>query len=301
MSSGVYRTDNASGNELKEDLLDIITDLSPVQTPIFTGLQKSRATNSVHQWLNDSVSRASSVSAAAEGAEITFSDLSAPSRGTNYVQEIVSPFKISQKMKDADTAGYSDPFAYFKGKAMKQWKMNAEYALIWGTGNSGISGTGWEMTGLKKAAGNFYSTASGTSITERLFNDVLELVYNDVDDDDYEMYTSMYLKRRISEFTSGATKNIDAEDRRLVNAIDVYQSDVARNVKLFAHRDIPAAAGAWLMVIQPRAFAVALMHNPEAMESASTGAYEAGYIYGSLTLEYRQANAAVLATNFLYA
>lgn len=300
MSTGVYRTDTANAKELREDLLDIITDLSPVATPIFTGLQKSKATNSIHQWLYDSISRSSSVSAAAEGADVTFSDLTAPSRGTNYVQEVTSAYKISQKMRDADTAGYSDPVAYFKGKAMKTWKMKAEYALYWGTGNSGASGVAWEMTGLRKAAGNFYSTASGTSITEALFNDVLEMVYSDVEDDDLEAFMSMKQKRRISAFTAGSTKNVNADDRRLVNAVDVYQSDVARNVKLFAHRDIPSTDGT-VLVIQPRAFAVALMHNPEAMESASSGPYTAGYIYGSLTLEYRQPNAAVLGTNFLTA
>jgi hypothetical protein len=301
MATGALRTNDTSNKELKEDLLDLITNLSPTMTPIFTGLQKSKAENSVHQWLNDTIARQTTTTAQAEGQDVTFGDLGSPSRGANYVQEITAPFKISQKMRDAGTAGYSDPVAYYGAKAMKTWKLKAEYALIHGTGNSGASGVAWEMTGLRKAiTTNYYSSASGTSLTEKLFNDVLELAYGDVEDDTFEFYGSMFHKRQISAFTSGSTKNIDAKDRRLVNAVDIYQSDVASNVKLFAHRDI-AAAQKFFMVIQPKAFAVAFMHNPEVMDSAASGPYTAKYVYGSLTLEYRQETAGVRGENFLSA
>lgn len=299
MSTGVYRNDNASGNQLKEDLADLITDLSPTMTPIYTGLSKTKASNTLHEWLNDTVDRATAVSSMAEGADVTFADLASPSRGSNYVQEISQPFKISQKHRDSASAGYSDPVAYFQAKAMKSWKLKAEYALIHGTGNSGQSGVAWEMTGLRKAiTTNYYSAASGTSLTEKLFNDVLQLAYEDVEDDSFEFYGSMFHKRQISAFTSGTTKNIDATDRRLINAIDIYQSDVAANVKLFAHRDIPVAKN-FFLVIQPKAFSIAFMHSPTVMDSASTGPYTAKYVYGSLTLEYKQEKAGVRGENFL--
>lgn len=296
MSQGVYRTDVAT--QVKEDLLDIITNLAPVATPIFTGLDKVKASASIHQWDVDTTSRASSNSAYAEGSDVTFTDITAPTRTTNYVQEIVSPFKISQKMIDSNTAG-GDQVAYYQSKAMADWKMKFEYSLIWGTGNSGSSGSGWEMKGLKKAIStNYYSSASGISLSEGVFNDVLELAYNDVDDLDFECYTSMYYKRAISGFTAGNTKNIGADDKRLVNAIDVYQSDAARNVKLFAHRDISKTARL-LLVIAPQAFKIAMLHNPEVMEKPSAGAHVAKYVYGSGTLEYRQEAAGIKGENFL--
>jgi hypothetical protein len=296
MSTGVYRTDVAT--QVREDLLDIITNLSPTATPIFTGLEKVKAAASIHQWDNYSTARATSNSAQAEGFDVSFTDLVAPTRVTNYVQEIVAPFKVSQKMMDSNTIG-GDPFAFYKADAMKAWKLKAEYSLIWGTGTSGASGSGWEMKGLKKAiTTNYYSAASGASLTESAFNDVLELAYNDVDDEDFETYTSMYYKRQISAFTAGNTKNIDADDRRLVNSIDVYQSDAARNVKLFAHRDI-SKTDRMILIIAPTAFKVAMLHNPEVMDVANNGPYKGSYVYGSLTLEYRQEKAGIRAENFL--
>lgn len=296
MSLGVYRTDGAT--QLKEDLLDIITNLAPTATPIFTGLGKVKAAASIHQWDSDTTPRASSVSAAAEGADASFADLTPPTRVTNYVQEIISPFKISQKMIDSNNVG-GDQVAYYQSKAMADWKMKFEYSLIWGTGNSGSSGSGWEMKGLKKAiTTNYYSSASGIALSETVFNDMLELAYNDVDDLDFECYTSMYYKRTISGFTAGNTKNIQADDKRLVNAIDIYQSDAARNVKLFAHRDIPKTARL-VLVIAPEAFKVAMLHNPEVMDAAVSGPRVAKYVYGSGTLEYRQEAAGIRGENFL--
>lgn len=302
MSSAALKHQDVSGNALREDLLDIITDLSPTETPLFTGLQKSKAYQTVHEWNNITTGRSSSVSAAVEGGDVAFSKLSTPTRSRNYVQEITEAYKVSTKTQDSTLAGMPDPFAFYRARAMKIWKMKAEYALIWGTGNSGISGTAWEMTGLKKAIStNFYSAPSGATLSEKVFNDVLQLAYADVVDDTFECYTSIGLKRNISAFTAGSTKYTDNTDRRLVNAVDVYESDVAKMVKLFGHRDIPTptTSTAFFMAIQPKAFGVAMLHNPEEFEYPASGPYKAGYIYGSLTLEYRQETAGVIGTNFL--
>ena len=291
-----YATDGAT--QTREDLLDLIVNTSPTVTPIFSGLGKTKASASIHQWNVDTTARATTNSAQAEGLDVTFGDITAPTRVTNYVQEITAPFQISTKLLDSNNAG-EDLESYYQAKAMDQWKLKAEYSLIWGTGTSGVSGSGWEMKGLKAAIQtNYYSAASGTSLTETLFNDALELAYNDVSDLEFDCYTSMYYKRQISGFTAGSTKQIDATDRRLVNAVDVYQSDAAKNVKLFAHRDI-AKTSRMMLIINPNEFKVAMLHNPEVMEASSAGPYVRKYIYGSCTLEYRNEAAGVNANNFL--
>lgn len=45
---------NYSNPALREDLLNIITNLSPTENQLSTGLSKSKATSSVHSWLVDS-------------------------------------------------------------------------------------------------------------------------------------------------------------------------------------------------------------------------------------------------------
>ena len=303
MSTGVYRTDNGLNKELREDLLDIITDLSPTMTPLYTGLQKSTAKQSFHSWVTDSVSRASATGAVAEGADVTFSDLASPTRVTNFVQEITEPYKVSQKMEDSDSAGMSSQLSYQRTKAMRRWKLKAEYSLLNGTGSSGLSGVAGEMKGLKAAiTTNITSYTSGTSLTESAFNDILQLPFDNVEDDTYEVYTNIELKRAISGFTAGNTKNIQASDKRLINAVDVYESDAAKMVKIFAHRDLAVENGGYrIIAIQPKAFAVAHLHNPEDKDHPESGPYKAGYIYGSLTLEYRQEAAGAQGVNLVRA
>lgn len=297
--NNAYGNDNAYGKELRESLLNEILDLSPKDTPLYTRLKKSKATQSIHSFLDDRVSRSSSSGAVAEGATTTYSDQVSPRRNVNYVQEIEKSVSVTQKQSDSESAGYKDPYEYFKSKQMAAWKMSAEWSIIHGTGISGGSGSAWEMNGLRKViTTNFVSYASGTSLTEARFNDILELMYDDVTDDTVDVFVNIKLKRQISSFTASNTKNIEAGNNKIINRIDVYESDVASTVRLNSHRDL-ASTNMTLIAMQMKAFAVAHMREPEHQERAKVGAFDQGAIYGSLTLEYRNERAAVLATGLI--
>lgn len=293
------KTTDTAGKELREDLLDIITDISPTATPIYSTLGKSVATQSIHQWLKDSVSRATAVNVYAEGGDTAGRNLTAPTRVSNYVQEVTKDWNISQKQEDSANAGYSSAVAFYKAKALKEWKVDVEYALLWGTGTSGISGTGWEMTGLRKAiTTNFTSMPSGATVTSTLFNNWMEALFDYNTDLTFNVYSSMRVKRGISAFTTSNTKNVNAADNRVIEKISVYEADTG-TFNLFPHNDIPGgsktAAGTLgtLIAINPDAFKIAFLHKPEFMDKAVLGAYKAGFVYGSMTLEYRDEKAGV--------
>lgn len=293
MATYGLKTSDTVGKELREDLLDIITDISPQATPIYSTLGKSTATASIHQWLRDSVSRATAVNTYVENSDTAGRNLVSPSRQTNYVQEITKDWAISQKQIDATSAGYSSADAYYKAKALKEWKLDVEYSLLWGTGISGVSGTGFEMTGLRKAiTTNYTSMPSGATVTSTLFNNWMEALFDYNTDLTFNVYTSMRVKRGISAFTTSNTKNINAADNRVIEKVSVYEADTG-TFNLFPHNDIPGgsktAAGTLgcLLAINPDAFKIAFLHKPEFMDKASLGAYKNGFVYGSMTLEYR--------------
>lgn len=299
MSTGVYRTDNASGKQLREDLLDEMTMISPVETPFFSNLGESTANQTLHEWLNDSISRSTQIDASAEGADASFSDLDSPARDNNYTQEIQKTFKVSWKQRLSENAGISDQFEYEKAKALKRWKLSAEYSLIYGSGISGASGAGWVMKGLLKSiTTNFVSYASGTSLTEERFNDILELCYDDVEDSDFDVYVPIGLKRAISGFTGGLTKNIDADEARIIRKVDVYESDVFSIVRVYKHRDL-TNANMTMIGIQPKYFKKAFLARPKYSPLDRTGANDKGMIWGALTLEFRQQKAGFVARNLV--
>lgn len=292
MASNVKTTDSLN-KELREDLMDIITDISPTATPIYSTLGKSTATASIHQWLKDSVSRATAVPSYAEGADVADRVLTNPTRGTNYVQEVVKRWNVSQKQEDSTNAGYSSAAAYYKAKALKEWKVDVEYALLWGTGISGVSGTGYEMTGLRKSiTTNFTSMPSGATVTSTLFNNWMEGLFDYNTDLTFNVYTSMRVKRGISAFTTSNTKNVNAAENRVIEKISVYEADTG-TFNLFPHNDIPGGSKSnagtlgGILAINPDAFKIAFLHKPEFMDLAVSGPYKAGYVYGSMTLEAR--------------
>lgn len=298
---GVYRTHNASKKELADDILNFITNYSPTDTPLFSGLSKSTASGLFHEWLNDSFTRPTSNSAAAEGMDVTFADLTGPSRVANYVQEITQPFKVSQKLIDSGMIGAGDAFEYQKSKAMTNWALKAEYSLIHGTGITGSSGVATEMIGLRRAiTTNFVSMPSGASVTARNLNDALQLSFANIKERNFELYASIQVKRGISGFTTSATKYVMADEKRGIDIVDVYESDLGK-VRMYPHRDLGVVVGttATTLIINPNAFKVAFLSKPNVKDFAESGPYKAGYVYGSLTLEFLDEKAGVKIDNLI--
>ena len=300
MSQGVYRTDNASGKQLREDLLQDMTIASPTDTPLFSNMGVGEdATNSLHEWTNDEISRSTTQNSSPEGADASFSDLTSPGRANNYVQEIQRTYKVSWRQRKANNAGFSDQFTYEEMKAMKKWKLDAELSFIFGSGVSGASGAGWTMKGLMKSiTTNYVSYPSYTSLDEDRFNDILALAYDDVEDDDFDVYVPLAHKRTISKFTAGLTKNIDADEARLIRKVDIYESDVFSVVRVYKHRDLNANTNNQVILgMQPKYFKKSFMSGarPNTYKLDRTGANDKGMIWGAVTLEFRQEKAGIRA------
>jgi hypothetical protein len=106
-----------------------------------------------------------------------------------------------------------------------------------------------------------------------------------------EVFTGARLKRVISAYTAGSTKNVQSNDKRLVNAVDVYESDFGV-LKLFMHRDMPATtnSNAAVLFLSRKNNCVAVgepLHILSKEEVAQTAHGTKGVIRGELTLEVK--------------
>ena len=90
---------------------------------------------------------------------------------------------------------------------------------------------------------NATTRASGSSLGETTFNDIMDLIKASTDMVADEVYVGTTLKRDISAFTANSTRNVDATDKRLVNSVDVYDGDFGVH-KIFWHRNITNSANA---------------------------------------------------------
>jgi len=288
MAYGLITYDDAAR---REDLIDVIGDVSPDDNPLMTMLGTTTASQTLHQWLEDYISRPSSVSAAAEGATATFSDLTQPSRRVNITQIITETFKVSGTESKVDVAGMGDALDYQAAKALRTWKNNAEYALIQGDVASGSSGFARQMIGIEAIVTSHYTARlSGTSLSETEFNDMVYDVANDVGSGEvFDMVlATLRLRQKISTFTAGNTKYVNASEKKLTRPVMIYESDFGVH-KIFGHKDVTNAAttpGPRIIGLKEDKWKIAYLRKPVKTMLATQGDYQSGQIVGELTLEY---------------
>lgn len=269
---------------IREDLLDVITNLDYKEYQLVSGLGTSKADHILHQWMTDTL-KAVAVNAATEGAAASFAARTNPQRLTNYTQIVKIDYSVSDTDRSTNTAGFNDRYSYEMTKAMKEFKQDLEFAIMRGSLVTGSGSAGRNMKGIKNFLVNA-SSYSGTSLTEVLLNDYLQTVWDNGTEVN-ALYAPMYMKRKISAFTGGATKNVQADDKRLVNAVDVYQADAAQNVKLFAHRFVTVSGDTNydLVGINEDMFKIAWLREPKNVELAKVGDSTDAQFIGEATLE----------------
>jgi hypothetical protein len=291
-----FSYDNAA---IKEDLLPLITNLDFKEYQLGSGLTQTKASAVMHQWLNDSL-KTPAVNAAVEGADASFTKRTAPTRSINYTQIISVPYEVSGTDQAADAAGYSTRLSYEMEKAMKEWKQDQEFALMRGTLVCGAGTVARSLKGIKAWVANA-TAQSGVSYTEAALNDDLQAVWEDGTEVN-AIYAPMYIKRKISAFVGNTNvKNVDAGDKRLVNAVDVYIPDSASMVKLFKHRFVTVSGDTNydIVGVNEDFWRIAYLRSPKNVPLARTGDAEKAQILGELTLECLSENAGFKRTAIL--
>ena len=292
-------------NAKREDLLDIITNLDFKEVQLVSGLGTSTAKAILHQWLTDSL-KTPGHNAYVEGVDASYPDRTDPQRLTNHCQIIRVGFDVSDTERDVDHAGFNDRYAYETQKALKEWKQDLEFAIMRGSLSCGSGSGARQMVGIKNwFAGHNITNQSGVSLSETLLNDRLQDVWDDGTEVN-ALYLSMYHKRKVSGFTAGSTKFTESTDRRLVNAVDVYEADAARMVKLFKHRyvkvtgtDYSGANNSDVIGIDEDKFKIAHLRKPFVRELAKTGDSTKGEVVGESTLECLHQDAGFIAQGML--
>ena len=280
----------------REDLIDLIANISPTDTPFTSGLPVKSAKNTLHEWMKDSLaSRASN--AQIEGLGATFQALTVPSRVVNCTQIIRKDGMISGTQEAIDHAGYNDAMAYQVSKNMKEWKNDLEYNTILSTIDTGQSGGARSMKGMVSFISSIATALSSAALSETIYNDLVELAWaagGNVD----EVYVGGFLKRKISDFTAGATKNVDAGDKRLVRAVDVYESDFGVQ-KIFLCRELncTGASTATMCLVDSTHWALAYLRKPKYSALPDDGGDRSRFkIIGEVTLEAGNEGANAKAT-----
>jgi hypothetical protein len=133
---------------IREDLSDMIYDISPEETPFLSGIAKTKATSTKHEWQLDSL-RSSGANAHIEGDDTAATARSATTRLDNRTQIFKDAVIVSDTDEGLTKAGRAKEMAYQVLKAGKEQKLDQEKALF--SNNAKVAGnatTARELAGL---------------------------------------------------------------------------------------------------------------------------------------------------------
>lgn len=282
----------------KESLLNIITNISPEEDSLLRDLGKSSASNTLHEWVTDTL-KTPAAQSIVEGSDATYANRTNPTRVTNQTQIVRIDLGVSDSERARNYPSFKDRYAYEMDKAMKEWNNDAEFNLLRSTLATGTGSATRTMTGLKASITTVATSQSGVSLSENMLNDYVQNAWNQ-GGKPTDIYVGARLKRRISGFTGNSTRQIMSDEKKAVNVVDTYISDFGvLRIKLHRYMTVSGDTNYDLIGIQPDKFRVAYFREPEHVSLAKTGSATKGMIEGEFTLEYLAENSSFKTTALL--
>lgn len=286
---------------IRESLLDLITNISPEIDPLYTGLAKSQADQPLHQWLTDALN-AVAVNAQGEGVDPDYAQRVSPVRKTNYAQIIRRDVLVSESDRVSNAAGFQDRFKYEVKKAMKEWRRDAELAILRGSLASGnLSAGARQMAGIKAQITTLTTNPSGVSLSEVMLNNYLQNAWDQGGDIDLILVGGT-LKRRIDGFSANNTRFVQATDKKIVNTISTYVSSFGvHDLQLHRLVRLSGDTNNDIYGLQKDKWRVAHLRGrePQMVNVAKTGDATKGYVIGELTVEGLAENSSFTTTRVL--
>jgi len=261
---------------IREDLSNIIYNISPMDTPFLNGCGRGSADNTTFEWQTDELKTAAA-NMQIEGNDYASTAATEPRRLSNYTQISATQVQSSGTAEAVDFAGRKSTQAYQLAKRAKEMKRDMEYMLLQGTAKvAGSSGTARETAcfptwigtnsasttnvvaastgaGLTNSGSSTYpdgttsATTGGanTTTTIALINNVVERIWNLGGTPDTILCNST-VKGTISSSSVGgavvaAPRNDIGSKNNItaVNAVDVLVTDFG-TFKVVPDRFIPA-------------------------------------------------------------
>ena len=309
-----YQTYTAIG--IREDIADIIYSISPTETPFMSGIAKTKATNTLHQWQTDALA-AVAANAVVEGADIAYGTMAPTVLENNHTQISTKGIQVTATNEAVTSAGRSNEMAYQVAKAAKELKRDMETALLSNVAKSAGNSTTarklggcptWYETNVDAAsngsgAGNGAIRTDGTqrAFTEAQLKGILVKCYNQGGNPNMIMVNA-FNKQKLSGFTGGSTRFDAAEDRRLITSIDVYESDfgtmqVSPNRFIRGANGTSAKIGQDAHILDMEFWAVSFLRDFSLQNPAQTADADQRFMVAEYTLESRNEKASGLITD----
>jgi hypothetical protein len=303
LPSNTHSTFAAIGN--KEDLSDIIYDISPSETPFLSAIPKTKATGTKHEWQTHSLTAASSTNFVLEGDDATTDAATVTARVYNYRAISDKVARVTGTQEAVNKAGRRSEMAFQMEARMKELKRDVESALL--ENNASVAGNAtlapecagaqaWIKTNIDKASDATASAGNGTdahtdgtarALQESMVESVLALAWANGGSPTLGIL-NQFQKRKFAAFSGSSTKTSDGSKTKVVNSVDVYIDPLGSEVRLVPCRQVPTDV---VYFFDPEHVKFAVLRDFKTNDLAKTGDSERKQIIVEYTLEMCQEKA----------
>lgn len=277
---------------IKEDVSDVISNISPTATPFQSLVKTERVSNTVFQWQEDELASVAFENAKVEGFTATDDTLSSTTMRQNYTQIMAKVINISATSDAVSTYGRAKETAYQLAKKSAELKREFEFHLV---------GKAQDADGGNSSTARTFANAFGADVDS---DDVIDasvtvdangaLTEQDILDVNQDLYEAgaeaSYIMVKPADSlivagfaaASGRTRDFGAT-KGIVNAVDLYVSPFGEQ-KVIINRFIKATEA---LVFDPKMWSIAVLRPWTREMLAKAGDSERHLIVGEYSLKHK--------------
>lgn len=308
-----FKTYDSVGN--REDLADVIYNIAPSDTPLFSMIGSNMATGTYHEWQTDTLEPAG-VNAQVEGSEAEIQASKPTKRVGNYTQIFTKTAAVSNTQEVVNKAGRSRELAYQMVKKTKEIKLDMELALMSNNARKAGGETearilgglpSWIMTNGSVGTGGSLSTGDGVKamvpgtdrpMTEDILVDVLQSAYTN-GANITKMMVAPKMKTFISKTFGGSGSKVTTyrqeQSKTAGIVVETYQSDFGL-IDVIPNRTMVHTTSALdlsknIFLLDPKYLAVSWLRKLKQEDLAKTGDNQKVMLNAEMTLEVKNEKA----------
>ena len=272
----------------KEDVSDIISDITPTDTPFFTMVRSEKVSARTFNWLEDSLAAAAN-NAQIEGADAQMATLGNATQRSNQTQILHKAFQVSATSDAVATYGRAKETAYQLGKALKEIKRDLERAMV-GVDNAAVAGAAGgspaarEMASVTQQITTTVDAGSGAAdpLTEAKLLELGQDCFNNGSDPSVLMIKPADAQI-VAGFAAASGRNREiAQGKNLVNVIDLYVSPYGEYKVVLNRHQLTTHA----FLLDPSMFRSCVLRPFSRTLLAQTGDSEKHFVVGEYSVKH---------------
>ena len=286
----------------REDLTDVIYNISPTETPFMSNIGRTKCTATTHEWQTDSLATAAD-NQQLEGEDYDSAGIEVSvvtARLTNYTTISAKTLMISGTHESTLKAGRKSEIAYQVAKKGKELKRDIEFTLC--QKQAPVASTGgttrktralesWIDTNVSETGSTHSSTfviTDGTqrNLTEAMVKSAVQQAWTSGGDPEMMLCGPVNKQNISSQFSGIATMYREQSGTgpgTIIGAADVYVSDFGE-LKVVPSR---FSRDRTISIIQKDMWAIAYLRPFRVYDLAKTGDAEKRLLLSEYTLEGR--------------